>query len=50
MAVPYNRRLHPKGKASHPSAQRLCKKWLYALGGGRGGGVETPALGELWVN
>ena len=34
MAVPYNRWLHPKEKASHPSAQQLCKKWLYGLGGG----------------
>ena len=38
--------VHPKGKASHPGAQQLCKKWLYGLGVG----FETPALGELWVN
>ena len=50
MAVPYNRRLHPKEKASHPSAQQLCKTWLYGLGGGVVVVVETPALGELWVN
>ena len=50
MAVPYNRALRPKGNASHPGAQRLCKRWSYDWGWWGGGGVETPALGELWVN